>query len=67
MGCGDGAGGVEPGGGLRHRAATRWHAASGGDLLEVSRLLGHASVATTQRYVRLPDGSARRIVLAAAG
>lgn len=38
---------------LRHRYATRtWEATH--DLLLVSRLLGHASVETTQRYVAMP-------------
>lgn len=36
---------------LRHRAATRWDEASNHDLLVVSQLLGHSSVATTQLYV----------------
>lgn len=44
---------------LRHRYATRSYAVDR-DLLAVSSLLGHASVATTQRYVRPPQDSARR-------
>lgn len=37
---------------LRHRYATEAYEASGGDLLLVQRLLGHASPVTTQRYIR---------------
>ena len=40
---------------LRHRFATRAYDATG-DLVTVSRLLGHASVATTQRYVATEAG-----------
>ena len=43
---------------LRHRFGTL--AAEEGDLIAVQRLLGHASVATTQRYVLRPDGALRR-------
>jgi integrase len=50
---------------LRHRFATRAYAATG-DLLAVQELLGHASAATTQRYVKMPDDAMRRAVLAAA-
>lgn len=39
---------------LRHRYATRAYEATH-DLLLVSKLLGHASVETTQRYVAMPD------------
>lgn len=39
---------------LRHRYATRTYEATH-DLLLVSKLLGHASVETTQRYVAMPD------------
>lgn len=38
---------------LRHRAATRAYVVSK-DLLAVSAMLGHSSVATTQRYVAMP-------------
>lgn len=46
---------------LRHRFATGL-VVKGADLLTVQQLLGHASVATTQRYVRLPDDALRRAV-----
>ena len=44
---------------LRHRFATLSYAVDR-DLLAVSTLLGHASVATTQRYVRPPADAVRR-------
>ncbi|AUD84394.1 Phage integrase [Bifidobacterium breve] len=48
---------------LRHRYATRtWEATH--DLLPVSRLLGHASVETTQRYVAMPCARLRDAVSA---
>lgn len=48
---------------LRHRyATTAWCATH--DLLLVSKLLGHASVETTDRYVAMPD-SRLRVVLPA--
>lgn len=50
---------------LRHRFATRAYAADR-DLLSVQQLLGHASVATTQRYTKLPDDALRRAVLSVA-
>ena len=43
---------------LRHRYATVTYAATH-DLLLVSKLLGHASVETTQRYVAMPDDRLR--------
>lgn len=49
---------------LRHRYATRAFAGTS-DLLTVQRMLGHASVATTQGYVDVPDDAMRRAMLAA--
>lgn len=46
---------------LRHRFATRAYATDR-DLLTVQRLLGHSSVATTQRYTQVPDDALRRAV-----
>lgn len=46
---------------LRHRAATRAYSATH-DLLAVSAFLGHASVATTQRYVAMPADRLRGMV-----
>lgn len=46
---------------LRHRFATRAYAAER-DLLTVQQLLGHSSVATTQRYTQVPDSARRRAV-----
>lgn len=43
---------------LRHRYATQIYAATH-DILLVSKLLGHASVETTQRYVAMPDDRLR--------
>lgn len=50
---------------LRHRCASIAYAAER-DLLGVQQLLGHASVATTQRYVRVPSDAVRRAVANAA-
>ena len=50
---------------LRHRFATRAYAHDR-DLLTVQGLLGHASPATTQRYVLPPASAARATVLAVA-
>ncbi|MFT3876186.1 MAG: tyrosine-type recombinase/integrase [Propioniciclava sp.] len=50
---------------LRHRFATRAHDATH-DLIAVQRLLGHASVATTQRYVASSQDALRRAAAAAA-
>lgn len=50
---------------LRHRFASRAYAGER-DLIAVQRLLGHASVATTQRYVAPPADALRRAVEAAA-
>lgn len=48
---------------LRHRYATTTYAATH-DLYLVSKLLGHASVETTQRYVALPDERLRAALAA---
>ena len=50
---------------LRHRFASRAYGATS-DVVGVSRLLGHASVATTQRYVATDADRLRRIAAAAA-
>ena len=50
---------------LRHRFATQAYAA-GRDLRAVQGLLGHASVATTQRYVQIDEDAMRAAVLAVA-
>ena len=50
---------------LRHRFASRAYGASA-DVVGVSRLLGHASVATTQRYVATDSARLRAIAAAAA-
>lgn len=52
---------------LRHSFATNAHEASGGDVLTLRGLMGHASADTTGRYVRLSDSRARTVVYAAAG
>lgn len=46
---------------LRHRFASRAYAVDR-DVLTVQDLLGHASPATTQRYVQLPDDAKRRLI-----
>jgi len=46
---------------LRHRFATRAYAGER-DLLTVQQLLGHSSVATTQRYTQVPDDALRRAI-----
>lgn len=51
---------------LRHRAGTVAFAGDR-DLLAVMEMLGHASVATTQRYVRPPADGVRRAVEFASG
>jgi integrase/recombinase XerC len=50
---------------LRHRFATRAYAGQR-DILTVQQLLGHSSVATTQRYTEVPDDAKRRAVLSVA-
>lgn len=52
---------------LRHSFATNAHEASGGDVLTLRNLMGHASADTTGRYVRLSDARGRSVVYAAAG
>lgn len=42
---------------LRHAAATAWHDA-GLDIADIQPLLGHASMATTGRYVQVRNGKA---------
>lgn len=49
---------------LRHNAGTRWNRHGG--LLVAQRLLGHASVATTQVYCAVDDDELRATVLASA-
>lgn len=51
---------------LRHRFASRAYLGTGRDIRAVQELLGHASVATTQVYTRVPDGALRAGVEAAA-
>lgn len=51
---------------LRHRAATEWWEASEHDLFVVQSLLGHASPATTQRYVLIAQQRLRETVRRAA-
>jgi integrase len=50
---------------LRHRFASLAYAVDR-DTFTVQDLLGHASPATTRRYVRMPDDAKRRIVMALA-
>lgn len=51
---------------LRHRFGTSSYAASGGNLLAVQQLLGHAKPETTQLYVQLPGDALRQAVTWAA-
>lgn len=50
---------------LRHRFATRAYAVDR-DVFTVQELLGHASPATTRRYVQIPNDALRATVIAAA-
>jgi integrase len=50
---------------LRHRFATRAYGIDR-DVFTVQELLGHASPATTRRYVQIENGALRRTVLAVA-
>lgn len=50
---------------LRHRAASDWYAVDR-DLVAVQRLLGHASIATTQIYVAPPPDAMTNAVLGVA-
>ncbi|NCD23794.1 MAG: site-specific integrase [Spartobacteria bacterium] len=50
---------------LRHTFATTCYRATG-DILAVSKLLGHASVATTMRYIELDPGRLRAVAARAA-
>lgn len=52
---------------LRHSFATNTHEATNGDTLTVQGLLGHASPATTARYVRPSNARSRAAVYLAAG
>ena len=47
---------------LRHKAGTDAHRVTGGNLMLVRDLLGHASVATTERYVATEDDALRALV-----
>lgn len=51
---------------LRHRAANDWLAVSG-DILAVSKLLGHSNVAITQTYLLDDEDAMTRAVLGVAG
>lgn len=51
---------------LRHRFATRAYRNSGGNLRAVQILLGHTSMATTQRYLAIDDDEVRAAMMAAA-
>lgn len=50
---------------LRHAGATAAYRATG-DLRAVQDMLGHASLATTERYLHLDDGARRRVAAATA-
>lgn len=51
---------------LRHRFATTMYRATGGNLMIVKELLGHESVATTQRYLAITNEELRAAVNARA-
>jgi site-specific recombinase XerD len=51
---------------LRHRFATRAYRHGGRNLRAVQALLGHSSVATTERYTAVDDDEIRAAAMAAA-
>lgn len=49
---------------IRHTVASRMYEATNGNLKAVQELLGHASIATTARYLHVEDGIKREAVAA---